>query len=102
MAEYIERETMIQAIREYNGFFQDSPSTNHMILKMEAEDVARDLEAADVAPVVHGRWIYDRNATDWGIGGYICSRCKIKNNNLPCNRFKMVSVFLIEMERETT
>lgn len=56
MAEYIERETMIQAIREYNGFFQDSPSTNHMILKMEAEDVARDLEAADIAPVVHGRW----------------------------------------------
>lgn len=58
MAEYIERETMIQAIREYKGFFQDSPSTNHMILKMEAEDVARDLEAADVAPVVHGRWVY--------------------------------------------
>lgn len=56
MAEYIERETMIQAIREYKGFFQDSPSTNHMILKMEAEDVARDLEAADVAPVVHSRW----------------------------------------------
>ena len=56
MAEYIERETMIQAIREYSGFFQDSPSTNHMILKMEAEDVARDLEAVDVAPVVHGRW----------------------------------------------
>ena len=57
MDEYIERETMIQAIREYSGFFQDSPSTNHMILKMEAEDVARDLEAADVAPVVHGRWV---------------------------------------------
>lgn len=57
MAEYIERETMIQAIREYSGFFQDSPSTNHMILKMEAEDVARDLEAADVAPVVHGLWL---------------------------------------------
>lgn len=93
MAEYIERETMIQAIREYSGFFQDSPSTNHMILKMEAEDVARDLEAADVAPVVHGRWIYDCNATDYGIGGYICSRCKTKNNNLPCNRFKTLSVF---------
>lgn len=54
MAEYIERETMIQAIREYSGFFQDSPSTNHMILKMEAEDVARDLEAADV---ISAEWI---------------------------------------------
>ena len=71
MAEYIERETMIQAIREYSGFFQDSPSTNHMILKMEAEDVARDLEAADVAPVVHGRWGTDR----FGMERSVCSIC---------------------------
>lgn len=72
MAEYIERETMIQAIREYSGFFQDSPSTNHMILKMEAEDVARDLEAADVAPVVHGRWKENDNFDD---GFWVCSSC---------------------------
>lgn len=70
MAEYIERETMIQAIREYNGFFQDSPSTNHMILKMEAEDVARDLEAADVAPVVHGKWMITGRT-----GRAMCSNC---------------------------
>ena len=80
MAEYIERETMIQAIREYSGFFQDSPSTNHMILKMEAEDVARDLEAADVAPVVHGRWIL-RKEPD----GHLCFGCsncgKIENKH---------------------
>lgn len=69
MAEYIERETMIQAIREYSGFFQYSPSTNHMILKMEVEKVARDLEAADVAPVVHGRWEVDEF-------GRCCSACK--------------------------
>ena len=77
MAEYIEREAMIQAIREYKGFFQDSPSTNHMILKMEAEDVARDLEAAGVAPVVHGRWIkevyIDPYGADWT--KYRCSLC---------------------------
>ena len=77
MAEYIERETMIQAIREYSGFFQDSPSTNHMILKMEAEDVARDLEAADVAPVAHGRWVKevyrDPYGADWT--KYHCSLC---------------------------
>lgn len=81
MAEYIERETMIQAIREYSGFFQDSPSTNHMILKMEAEDVARDLEAADVAPVVHGRWEpYRKNLGK-------CSECgevvQIRSNYCP-------------------
>ena len=69
MAEYIERETMIQAIREYSGLFQYSPSTNHMILKMEAEKVARALEAADVAPVVHGRWVYGEDV------GIQCSVC---------------------------
>lgn len=42
----------------------------------------------DAEPVQHGEWIYDPNATDWGIGGYICSECHTKNNNLPCNEFK--------------
>lgn len=78
MAEYIERETMIQAIREYKGLFQYSPSTNHMILKMEAEDVARDLEAADVAPVVHGRWIL-RKEPD-GRLCFGCSNCGKSEN----------------------
>lgn len=55
--------------------------------------VVRDFPAADVAPVVHGRWVYDENATDWGIGGYVCSECKNKNNNLPCNKVKNVHVF---------
>lgn len=49
--------------------------------------------AADVAPVVHGQWKYDQNANDWGIGGYVCSVCKNKNNNLPCSRAKSVALF---------
>lgn len=51
------------------------------------------IPAADVAPVVHGRWEYDQNATDWGIGGYVCSVCKNRNNNPPCKRVKSVSFF---------
>lgn len=49
--------------------------------------------AADVREVVRGKWVYDENATDWGIGGYVCSECKNKNNNLPCNRVKSVRMF---------
>ena len=55
MTEYIEREAVLQKIREYRGFFQDNPSSDHMVLKMEAENIVKDQESADVAPVV--RWI---------------------------------------------
>lgn len=56
MTEYIEREAVLQKIREYRGFFQDNPSSDHMALKMEAENIVKDQESADVAPVVHGKW----------------------------------------------
>ena len=52
MAEYIEREEAIEAIRAYNGFFQDQISTENMMLKLEAENVINDLEVADVVEVV--------------------------------------------------
>ena len=35
--------------------------------------------------VVHGEWMYDENANDWGIGGWRCSECGCKNNNLGCD-----------------
>lgn len=44
--------------------------------------------AIDAEPVRHGEWIYDPNATDWGIGGYVCSECHTRNNNLPCKEIK--------------
>ena len=96
MAEYIEKESTINKIcnekcRSEYGKCQKGKHDNKFIFCVC--DFIRWQKPADVAPVVHGRWIYDCNATDWGIGGYICSRCKTKNNNLPCNRFKTVSVF---------
>ena len=58
-----------------------------------AAELVKEIPAADVAPVVHGAWVYDPNANDWGIGGYICSECKSKNNNLPFTRMKLVKMF---------
>lgn len=49
--------------------------------------------AVDAEPVQHGTWIYDPNAADWGIGGYVCSKCYAKNNNLPCNEVKNPLMF---------
>ena len=39
----------------------------------------------EAVPVVHGEWVYDENANDWGIGGWRCSECGCKNNNLGCD-----------------
>ena len=36
----------------------------------------------DVAGVRHGKWKYDPNGMDWGLGAWVCSVCGCKNNNL--------------------
>nr|DAF86477.1 MAG TPA: DNA-directed RNA polymerase [Siphoviridae sp. ctCNm48] len=74
MAEYIERRTAIEHLNVWCG---GCGSAVECIL---AEP------AADVAPVVHGRWmpIRESEMTGWNpavagrdpIGGYICSVCK--------------------------
>lgn len=91
MAEYIEREAVEKFIEDGLNNPDKEKAFGHDAIKIMSE--VHFMPAADVAPVVHGRWIYDENATDWGIGGYICSECKNKNNNLPCNRVKTVRMF---------
>lgn len=81
MDEYIEREFALDVVKRTSGDYAAAFS-----------EIAH-APAADVAPVVHGRWEYDKNATDWGIGGYICSECRNKNNNLPCSRTKSVKMY---------
>ena len=33
-------------------------------------------EVKEVAPVRHGRWIWDEDGMDWNIGAWRCSECK--------------------------
>ena len=60
MAEYISRETMIKLLRrmadyaEANGFYYDRE-----VIEFVAATLA-GIPAADVAPVVHGHWILER------------------------------------------
>ena len=56
MAEYIEREAVMQAFSDYvwNSNHSDlvpAPQWNHAV------DIVRDYPAADVVPVRHGRWL---------------------------------------------
>ena len=74
MAEYIEREAVVMELNKtydhmnamgaqfYSGF-------------MNAVHRIKDFPAADVAPVVHGRW--EDSIDEWlGTDVYTCSKCR--------------------------
>ena len=79
----ISRSALITAINTNSPTFYDGQD----IADWQAKCI-NEAPAVDAEPVQHGEWIYDPNATDWGIGGYVCSECHTKNNNLPCNEIK--------------
>lgn len=66
MDEYIEREA---AIRVVNGQSSLTMTRSGLI------DSISKLPVADVAPVVHGRWLYVDTDTDQF---FLCNRCKKK------------------------
>nr|DAM84579.1 MAG TPA: DNA-directed RNA polymerase [Caudoviricetes sp.] len=83
MAEYIERAAAVKAVLRMRKP-ENSVAQNRMLSIIQM-DISK-LPAADVAPVVHGRWmpVYESEITGWDpavagrdpIGGYICSACK--------------------------
>ena len=60
MAEYIEREAFLEHMKKTSRYFA---------VKFDIEE----FPAADVAPVVHGKWIFDFEFTDSNL--YRCSVC---------------------------
>ena len=68
MAEYIEREDLLELYR------MDDPVLNengHVPLPVIRQNIM-DIPAADVVPVRHGRWIDTREYC----GDYMCSNCE--------------------------
>ena len=65
MAEYINREAAIRAL------LNDAPE-QVSYSREDAADCIRYMDAADVAPVVHGRWETNSDRPD----SLICSICK--------------------------
>ena len=84
MAEYIEREAIIDAVESidwysvYKGkLTAGAPNTENALYK--ANDIYSAIDnapAADVAPVQHGRWILDGDGYHWP---YNCSICAWKD-----------------------
>lgn len=70
MTEYIERGTLMQFPIRRNHYDRKN-GNKHFINGIESVlEYAENLPAADVAPVVHGRWIYKGDSDMW-----VCSRC---------------------------
>ena len=71
MPEYVEREPLLV---EYDRVHEGPPG--------RARELIANAPAVDVAPVRHGRWIWDNDAVDWGLGAWVCSECHGKNENI--------------------
>lgn len=74
MAEYIEREAMLDSIKDLKQYLNTGIARHNLTQK----DIMRVIETfpkADVVEVVHGRW---ENAHDW-MPIYRCSVCKERN-----------------------
>ena len=65
MTEYIKREYAVDAVADV---YYNTPDINLSCEKFEAAILK--IQAADVAPVMHGRWIREDNSLGW-----VCSRC---------------------------
>ena len=71
MAEYIEREALDKALTVAAANDKDKNRRTWA----KAICVLHDLQAADVAPVVHGRWLCVDTDTEQF---FLCNRCKKK------------------------
>lgn len=96
MDDLISREALKNAIATARTNYNTCPDYNELF-KYFSDVVSAmidELPAVDAEPVRHGRWVFDKNANDWGIGGYVCSECKAKNDNLPCTEVAVPSMFM--------
>lgn len=78
MTEYIDRGALMQFPIRRNHYDRKN-GNKHFINGIESVlEYAENLPAADVAPVVHGKWIREDNSLGW-----VCSRCGKGINNNP-------------------
>ena len=90
MADYIEREKLKQGIAEdalASLSYWDSGLMDLLMLEID------ECPAADVAPVVHGEWIFFRRSVTGAYSLYYCSACNaggmVKSDYCPSCGAKM-------------
>ena len=78
MAEYIDRAVCLSILRAKANMAVLMDSAPYF---EKAAQMLEKLPAADVAPVVHGRWMYEK--TEGGFHIWRCSRCGRGMNDNP-------------------
>ena len=79
MTEYIPKQRIIDEIEEWEGMYPDSQAAREALSMLKHS--AKKIPAADVRPVVRGRWIpdeiaaYDRDQVKKGWVPWLCSEC---------------------------
>lgn len=72
-----------------DAFWADTDNTLHYTDSAEYElimleiDEAPTIDPEEMRP--RGKWIWNPNGMDWGLGAWECSECACRNNNLPMN-----------------
>ena len=82
MKEYIEREAVLRIIDKYGCGSGSVLGYHSGAVDCAGSEIAR-IPTADVAEVRHAKWVWNENAMDWGLGGWVCSECQAKNDNIP-------------------
>lgn len=79
MTEYIEREAAVKAFNNFDAGRADSPPFT-LLTPEEFAEYLYELPAADVAPVVHGRWVTHYRSGTSVAEGYVSTCCDMWNN----------------------
>lgn len=72
MAEYIERAAAVKVVLRERKPINSVPQ-NRMLSIIQRDMLA--MPAADVAPVMHGRFVHDGPRVDGGVDWWHCSNC---------------------------
>jgi len=77
---YLDREAVLDVAFQTLPLVGTSPAEAMGISRMSAAvyRALRNIPAADVVEVRHGKWVWDENGMDWGLGAWICSECHRK------------------------
>ena len=60
----------------------DAMPKNDELLSADVRRIICESPKVDAELVRYGRWIWDNDAIDWNIGAWVCSECKMRNQNI--------------------
>ena len=86
MSDLIDRDKAIEAIENVDWYHQNrnkdmvsGANDDEHQAWYKADDIYKALESIPSARPKEGKWIWNENGMDWGIGCWCCSECGMRN-----------------------